>query len=542
MQRLIMICILMALQFVPSITFAQVSQDWIQRFTSDSTRDETVNDMFVDDQGNVYVTGSQKGPNAAQLEAVTVKYNSNGVQQWIQNYQSPTNNGAFGRAIYVDAAGFVYVTGENAMVSGGSNEALIVKYNPTGTQLWFYRFQYVNLSYAGGFDIITDLTGNVYVTGEYGNGGNNIFLIKFDPSGNLVGQTFYNSSSEGGRKIALDGTGKIIISGYVQDNDSLSFIALKYEQNLDLVWASRWGQGVGNINPIDMVIDNNSNIIIAGTSNSDYVTVKIDPAGLVQWGKLYNSSAGSDKCRAVVKDNLGNIYITGETGTSGLPQTFNITTIKYSPDGNEIWLKEFNGDSANTYGYTGYDITIDDLANVYVIGQRYSNSDITTIKYNTAGSFQWAIYYNGLSNSQDVPVAVGVDPNGNVFSTGNSFDAFSGYDIAIIKYVQTPASVEDEENSLSSFTLEQNYPNPFNPSTKISWQSPISSHQTLKVYDALGKEIATLVNEEKPAGTYEIDFDAKNLSSGIYFYRIAIHSDKLTAGSFVETKKMILLR
>lgn len=96
--------------------------------------------------------------------------------------------------------------------------------------------------------------------------------------------------------------------------------------------------------------------------------------------------------------------------------------------------------------------------------------------------------------------------------------------------------LENDENHIpQEFILYQNYPNPFNPSTKISWQSPVSSHQSLKVYDVLGNEVATLVNEFKPAGTYEVDFDASSLSSGVYFY-------KLQADSFVETKKMLLLK
>ncbi|MDO8549863.1 MAG: T9SS type A sorting domain-containing protein, partial [Ignavibacteria bacterium] len=77
--------------------------------------------------------------------------------------------------------------------------------------------------------------------------------------------------------------------------------------------------------------------------------------------------------------------------------------------------------------------------------------------------------------------------------------------------------------------------NPFNPSTKISWRSPDASHQTLKVYDVLGNEVATLVDEYKPAGMYEVTFNAAGLSSGIYFYR-------LQAGDFVETKKLILMK
>jgi hypothetical protein len=94
---------------------------------------------------------------------------------------------------------------------------------------------------------------------------------------------------------------------------------------------------------------------------------------------------------------------------------------------------------------------------------------------------------------------------------------------------------EDHSTIPSEFNLAQNYPNPFNPSTKISWQSPIGSWQTLKVYNVLGNEVATLVDEYKPAGNYEVEFDAAQLTSGIYFY-------KIQAGSFVETKKMVLLR
>jgi hypothetical protein len=85
------------------------------------------------------------------------------------------------------------------------------------------------------------------------------------------------------------------------------------------------------------------------------------------------------------------------------------------------------------------------------------------------------------------------------------------------------------------FTLAQNYPNPFNPSTTIQFQIPNSSFVNLKVFDILGREVATLVNEEKPAGSYEVEFEASNLPSGVYLY-------KLQAGNITETKKMILLR
>ncbi len=99
--------------------------------------------------------------------------------------------------------------------------------------------------------------------------------------------------------------------------------------------------------------------------------------------------------------------------------------------------------------------------------------------------------------------------------------------------------VNNELTIPSTFSLEQNYPNPFNPSTRIRWQAPISSWQTLKIFDVLGNEVATLVDEFRTAGNYEVEFKTSagsfQLASGIYFY-------KLQAGSFVEIKKMILLR
>lgn len=95
--------------------------------------------------------------------------------------------------------------------------------------------------------------------------------------------------------------------------------------------------------------------------------------------------------------------------------------------------------------------------------------------------------------------------------------------------------VEVEIPFVNEFSLSQNQPNPFNPNTVISYQSPAASHVLLKVYNVLGNEVATLVSEQKPAGIFEVEFNAEKLPSGIYFY-------KLQAGSFTETKKMVLLR
>jgi hypothetical protein len=99
--------------------------------------------------------------------------------------------------------------------------------------------------------------------------------------------------------------------------------------------------------------------------------------------------------------------------------------------------------------------------------------------------------------------------------------------------------VKEQGQVIRAFRLGQNYPNPFNPTTVISYQLPISSQVTLKVYDVLGRNVATLVNEKKQAGQYDVAFDAGKLSSGVYFYKLIASG---AAGDFIQTKKMLLVK
>jgi hypothetical protein len=119
-----------------------------------------------------------------------------------------------------------------------------------------------------------------------------------------------------------------------------------------------------------------------------------------------------------------------------------------------------------------------------------------------------------------------------LIDTGNKG---SNDDSLILVNQYTGVNDHNQPNTPNSYSLVQNYPNPFNPTTTINYQLKFGGRVTLKVYNILGREVATLVNEEKPAGNYSIVFDAGKLSSGIYFYR-------LQTGNFVATKKMILLK
>jgi hypothetical protein len=157
-------------------------------------------------------------------------------------------------------------------------------------------------------------------------------------------------------------------------------------------------------------------------------------------------------------------------------------------------------------------------------------------------------YYHNLTNNNGDSL-VYLDEKALALNTANYFDG--DYRIIVDVYDEAgnfdidsmdvkfkngnPVGVENEEGKIYSFNLEQNYPNPFNPSTSIQYAIGSRQFVTLKVYDVLGNEIATLVKEEKEPGFYEVEFDASNFSSGVYYY-------KIISGEFIQTRKMVYLK
>ena len=143
--------------------------------------------------------------------------------------------------------------------------------------------------------------------------------------------------------------------------------------------------------------------------------------------------------------------------------------------------------------------------------------------YSATGGYQWIL-------SDSIPS--GTNYKIKISSINGMLEDMSESDFTI---VYDPSDVERTKEYVNDYRLEQNYPNPFNPTTKIEFNIPKSGFVSLKIYNILGNEITTLINEEKSAGGYRVDFDASKLPSGVYFYT-------LNAGSFSQTRKMLLLK
>ena len=213
-----------------------------------------------------------------------------------------------------------------------------------------------------------------------------------------------------------------------------------------------------------------------------------------------------------------------------------VVALHYNKMNNVIWaatwraegFDEFNGVSFSTNGGQTWSVTLPEVQ----LHNFFSNDDTIIVAaddglYRSVNGFSWQ-YFQPVPDSNIYDVAK--DMLGRLWIA-------SSIGIRIIydePSLWLPLSVSYESYPMK-FLLSQNYPNPFNPSTRINYQLPIGRFVTLKVYDILGRVVATLVDEYKPSGSHKVEFNGSKLSSGIYFY-------KMQAGDFRDTKKLILIK
>jgi len=526
---------------------SQVTQQWVARYNGPGNYYDIAYSLALDDSGNVYVTGSSYGGSGTNDDYCTIKYNSSGVQQWVARYNGPGNFYDVANSIAVDGAGNVYVTGWSYGIWTGRDYCTI-KYNSAGVQQWVKR-------YSGGTDsddvarsIAVDGSGNVYVTGHsYGGSGtrSDYCTIKYNSAGVQQWVARYNGPGnydDVAFSIALDGSGNVYVTGgSYGGGTSYDYCTIKYNSSGDTVWVRRYN-GPGNYDDeaYSITVDGSGNVYVTGYSTGngtnydyDYCTIKYNSSGVQQWVARYNGPGNwNDVAHSIALDGSGNVYVTGYSTGTGTNDDY--CTIKYNSSGVQQWVARYNG--PGNWIDEAYSLAVDGSGNVYVTGYSYgsgTSSDYCTIKYNSSGVQQWVARYNGPG--YDDANSIAVDGSGNVYVTGGSSGS-TYYDYCTIKYVQTPTGLQAIGNEIpKEFKLIQNYPNPFNPITKIRFDLPKNVNVKLTIYDMLGREVETIVNEQLNAGSYEVVFDASKYTSGVYYYR-------LNAGEFVETKKMILVK
>ena len=536
--------------FFTEDVYSQVVEEWVARYNGLGNGSDTPRTIAVDDSSNVYVSGDSYGI-GSNFDYAAVKYNSEGNELWVARYNGPGNHEDRPFSMTIDDFGNVYLTG-TSLGSGTSYDYATVKYSSSGAEQWVARYDGPDSEQDRASTIVVDGSGNVYVTGySFGDSTDlDYATVKYNSSGTQAWEARYNGPADtvdAGNSIAVDDSGNVFVTGYSIGLDgNYDFATIKYNSIGQQQWVKRYnGPANRSDRASSMAIDNSSNVYVTGTSygdttDADWATIKYNSDGVVQWIAIYNGSLNSlDSPNKIIIDDLCNVYVTG-SGSYNSGDGEDFTTIKYNSSGEEQWISTFNGQ--NTFRDISNSIALDGMDNVYITGRTWVTQldyDFATIKYNASGQEQWVAIYNGPADGDDWASSIATDVSGNAYVTGWSEGVGSGYDFATIKYSSTTGVKTYLDEFPSNYVLRQNYPNPFNPNTTIKWQMPETGFVSLKIFDVIGREFTVLVNEELPAGGYEVDFNTSTIkhqpSSGVYFYQ-------LKAGSFVETKKMILLR
>ncbi len=433
-----------------------------------------------------------------------------------------------------------------------------------------------NISRLNGME---DFNGNTHLfyriytfSGNSYNNTSNNSVYHFDLS-NFVDSLFL---FEGGNVNVVSTSHSISILGYTfWDNNPSKFIYKKIECNIDCVTSIQRFDNYPTDPSLFFIdswpvisISNQNDSLIYTTASNHFLTKSTD--GGINWSfinsndyleflsvSIFNDSVlfVLDSYQNLLKsvDGGNSFYIVDTTKSTTYPQ---VPKIIYDRDSTHIYRSSFFFNGIKNVQYLS-------------VSNNKGKKDSWTVKYTGFNSISGDYSQSGtLYLSKENKILVSQD-------YGNSFTSYKVLDSVIVDIYKKPGSnliyaatkndifeitpntiksikhivvSVDEENNIipSNFVLYQNYPNPFNPSTIIKYSIPVVERGSsslynviLKVYDVIGKEVTTLVNEEKPAGNYEVRFNAKNLTSGVYFYRLSA-TNRTT--NFVQTKKMVLLR
>ena len=409
-----------AIKYMPALL------EWSETWNGPVNGNDRPEDVYVDQAGNVYVTGYSVGVNGPlDFDYLTVKYDTSGNRLWVARYDGPGHAEDLPYAIAVDSSGNVVVTG-HSYETGDNSDYTTIKYDADGNQLWVARHDSGTV-YDFATDVEIDSSGNVIVTGrsfgtltdydyvtiKYDNNGNQLWLARYNGAGN---QADYANA------LAVDSAGNVYVTGEsIQIEtpyfDNPDYATVKYDSNGNQLWVATYNGG-GIDSAIAVALDTEGNVFVTGYSagdSNDYMTIKYDTNGNPLWTARYDGpGGGSDYAQALAIDADGNAYVTGQSGGDGTGQDF--ATVKYDATGAEAWVKRHTSQgSQNDYANA---IVIDSSGYIYVTGNTVRSmdwSEITTLKYSSSGSERWVARYKGLLWGNDNGIGVAVDPDNNVY-------------------------------------------------------------------------------------------------------------------------------
>lgn len=518
---------------------------WNRIYNGPESLSDSAVGIAANNSGGLFVTGLSVGSSTG-LDIVTIRYNeTNGTPMWVNRYASPLEERP---TAFVADENYVYMTGWGFRTVS-LRDVIVIKYNAVTGDTVFVR--YYNNANGGDYGraITVDNSGNVYVTGRSDIGGAQKFTtIKYDPAGNQLWVSVYtgtlSTTFDEALAIKVDASGNAYVTGYCNatGTGAEDILTLKLNNSDGTVaWEKRYN---GPMNHEDkaygIALDNaGANVFVGGfasrpTTVQDFFAIKYSAStGDSVSAIYYSSSSNIEFAFAMAKDDSDNVYLAGFTYLSG---GNHFQTVRFNSSLTNVdWAKQV----AENDNSVASSIAFDTSGFIWVTGNSSSPTtarDYLTIRYNAfSGEETWRRKDSGPGVADDYATGIACIFKESVCVTGSlNSGTNGGTNFFTTRYHFPPIGIKSISSEVpASFNLEQNYPNPFNPVTNIRFDVSKSSNIKIVIFDVLGREIAVLADEKFNPGKYEVNWNASNMSSGIYFY-------KLIAGDFAVTKKMIL--
>lgn len=369
-------------------------QQWIAQYNGTANYHDLATGLFIDGSGNVYITGLVVNDTSTfTSDIITIKYNSSGTRQWIATYNGSGSSYDSGADLIVDGSGNVYITG-TAYNTVPNTDAVTIKYNSSGTQQWIVVYNSTsNLNDAG---VKINLNGTtVTITTAVQVSSTNYRHRTFDyvaSTGVLLGGSISSSTSvtQGeATDIFRDALGNIYLTGGVSvTGQGYNVSTIKFDSTMALQWQRSYN-GASNLDDFGnaLQVDASGNVYVTGyttdgTGGLNFATIKYNSSGTQQWVSIYNDSLnGKDEARAIALDNSGNVYVTGSAQTDAI-NGLNFYTIKYNSSGTVLWSIDADGDKH--LDDKANNIAIDNSGDIIITGQSkvsVSAYEYKTIKY-----------------------------------------------------------------------------------------------------------------------------------------------------------------
>ncbi len=439
---------------------------------SDGLPFEAVFNLGIDKSDNLIAGLSKSG---------IYKYNT------ITNTWSESNEGLFGRTIWP-----LFVTPKGSLLAAEYPNHDLFRSTDKGN-----TWQKINIGDYFTFDFVSNSKGDLFLSAQIVGSSLTVIFKSTDDGVSWTELPFYNSAGFNG-PLAINSRDYIFWGGYY----------LYRSMDNGISW-----ERIYEINFMkDLFIDKNDHIYLGYGSDftSDHQNlgiIKSEDDGN-SWFAA-NDGLISKNVYYIIGDSKGYLFAYDNSSSDDKRGIFK------SIDGGYTWNQV-----VSEYSLTGFAITSKD----YI----FASAGYDAAIYSADEGVNWKSLKEGLpSNLSGYSIATDKDNNVYLGTIGRSIFRMKDF---------VPTGIETEKNTLPKiFSLSQNYPNPFNPSTTIKYQIPASGHVTLKVYDVLGREVESLVNEFQTAGSYTRTLNASSLSSGVYFYR-------LQSGNYSATKKFVLMK